>query len=184
MKSVGLCPRRFKSCHCRNLSVAQLVERQTVEVNSDLLVAGSIPVAEKKLISFFCQLKCKKVDKKMVCLFTTAINATAEKNLTDEYWEDHTPFNWLIYDLAGFVYSKSSETKPAPHIPTDKNTLWGVWFTKVLTTLKKEFYDADEERTIRVLENCPAEDVAIMIFETLEIPMIIEYIATCPHGAG
>ena len=65
LKSVGLCPRRFKSCHCRNLSVAQLVERQTVEVNSDLLVAGSIPVAEKKLNSFFCQLKCKKVDKKI-----------------------------------------------------------------------------------------------------------------------
>ena len=46
LKSVVLCTRRFKSCHFRNLSVAQLVERQTVEVNSYLLVAGSIPVAE------------------------------------------------------------------------------------------------------------------------------------------
>ena len=120
----------------------------------------------------------------MVCLFTTAINASAEKNVTSDYWEDHAPFNWLIYDLAGFVYSKSSETKPAPHIPTDKNTLWGVWFTKVLKTLKKEFYDADEERTIRALENCPTEEVALMIFETFEVREIVEYIATCPHGAG
>ena len=46
LKSVGLCPRRFKSCHCRNLSVAQLVERQTVEVNSYLLVICSNQVAE------------------------------------------------------------------------------------------------------------------------------------------
>ena len=85
LKSVGLCPRRFKSCHCRNLSVAQLVEQRTVVP----LVTGSNPVAEnsasvrvvkelplggnvekrassnlvlhiEKLISFFCQLKCKK----------------------------------------------------------------------------------------------------------------------------
>ena len=48
LKSVGHSPRRFKSCYCRRLSVAQLVERQTVEVKkSNLLVAGSIPVAEK-----------------------------------------------------------------------------------------------------------------------------------------
>ena len=33
LKSVGHCPRRFKSCNCRKLSIAQLVERQTVEVN-------------------------------------------------------------------------------------------------------------------------------------------------------
>ena len=150
----------------------------------EILASSNLVLHIEKLISFFCQLKCKKVDKKMVCLFTSAINASAEKNLTSEYWHDHAPFNWLIYDLAAFVYSKSSETKPAPHIPTDKNTLWGVWFTKVLTTLKKEFYDADEERTIRALENCPVEEVAIMIFETLEIPMIIEYISSCPHGAG
>ena len=120
----------------------------------------------------------------MVCLFGIALQATTEKNVTSKFWNDFTSWNWLVHDLTNFIYSKSSETKPAPHIPTDKNTLWGVWFTKVLTTLKKEFYDADEERTIRALENCPAEEVAIMIFETLEIPMIIEYISSCPHGAG
>ena len=32
LKSVGHCPRRFKSCNCRKLSIAQLVERQTVDV--------------------------------------------------------------------------------------------------------------------------------------------------------
>ena len=57
LKSAGRSPRRFKSCRCRKLSVAQLVERQTVEVNCHLLVAGSIPAAEKFLkeirIAFF-----------------------------------------------------------------------------------------------------------------------------------
>ena len=42
LKSNVLCTRRFKSCHCRNLSVAQLVEQRTVVP----LVTGSSPVAE------------------------------------------------------------------------------------------------------------------------------------------
>ena len=52
LKSVGLCPRRFKSCRCRFLKdfnqaeVAQLGERQT----EDLKVVGSIPARETKII--------------------------------------------------------------------------------------------------------------------------------------
>ena len=60
LKSVGLCPRRFKSCRCRFLKdfnqaeVAQLGERQT----EDLKVAGSIP-AVGILILFYFFSKCK-----------------------------------------------------------------------------------------------------------------------------
>ena len=42
LKSTVLCTHRFKSCHCRNLSIAQLVEQRTVVP----LVTGSNPVAE------------------------------------------------------------------------------------------------------------------------------------------
>ena len=120
----------------------------------------------------------------MVCLFGVALNATTEKNVTSEYWGDYYSWNWLVFDIADFIYSKSSETGTAPHIPTSNDTIWGIWFNKVLSVLKKEFYDADEKSTIRVLENCPAEEVAIMIFETLEVHEIMEYISTCPRGAG
>ena len=120
----------------------------------------------------------------MVCLFGIALQATTEKNVTSKFWNDFTSWNWLVHDLTDFIYSKSSETKPAPHIPESNDTVWGIWFNKVLSALKKEFYDANKNSTIRVLENCPAEEVAIMIFETLEVHEIMEYLSTCPRGAA
>ena len=124
------------------------------------------------------------VDKKMVCLFGIALQATTEKNVTSKFWNDFTSWNWLVHDLTNFIYSKSSETKPAPHIPESNDTVWGIWFNKVLSALKKEFYDANEILTFRVLENCPTEEVALMIFNTIEIRVIMEFLTTCLLGAG
>jgi hypothetical protein len=124
------------------------------------------------------------VKKRMVCLYGLALQGSTEKNVTSEYWNEHAPWNWLVNDLTYFVYKKSG-LAGCPYIPISNETDWGEWFYKVSETLKREFYDAHKPELIfRILENCPTEEVAIMIFETLEIETIKEFLLTCPHGAG
>ena len=120
----------------------------------------------------------------MVCLYAAAINGVTKKNINEEFWEDDAPWNWLIHDLGLFIYKKSGFVDNIPSIPVDSSTAWGRWFSKVLFTLKKEFYDANEILTFRVLENCPTEEVALMIFNTIEIRVIMEFLTTCLLGAG
>jgi len=120
----------------------------------------------------------------MVCFFSVATNAAISKFQCDLHWDDHTPWNWLIFDLAQFIFHHSSEYIKGrePHIPYDDTSDWGIWFNSVVQELKKEFHDANPERCIKVLENCPAEEVAIMIFCTIDINTVREWIKTC--GAG
>ena len=120
----------------------------------------------------------------MVCLYGLALQGTTEKNVTSEYWEQHPAWNWLVNDLTYFVYKKSG-LKGEPYIPISNETEWASWFYKVSETLKGEFHDANKPALVlRVLENCPTEEVAIMIFETIEIKTIKEFLLTCPRGAG
>ena len=77
---------------------------------------GALPPAPKIETKLLVNLFLK-VEQKMVCLFGIALQASAEKNVTSKFWNDFTLWNWLVHDLAVFMYSKSSEIKPAPHIP-------------------------------------------------------------------
>ena len=121
----------------------------------------------------------------MVCLYGIATKAVTRKCQYDLHWEDHTAWNWLIFDITQFIFQNSSEytEDAAVHIPTDDTSDWARWFDSVIQELKKEFYDANPKRCISVLENCPAEEVAIMIFCTIDIDTVYEWMTTCP-GLG
>ncbi len=117
----------------------------------------------------------------MVCLYGLTIEAVQK---TEDFMTDVNGFydwNWLVHLLTRFIFQQSVEYTvykyEEPHIPIKlgftKNevSIWNVWFTKVFKSLKKEFFDADKKRTLSVLCNCPAEEVAIIIYDSTPLNM-------------
>ena len=120
----------------------------------------------------------------MVCLFGTAINATTVKNNDNDDFDKYTDWSWLIYDIADFIYQKSPEYDTQdgekynhPVIPYSNSSIWGNWFNNVIDELKTEFNDVNPSLCLRVLENCPTEEVAMLIFNTIEITVVTEFIS-------
>ena len=72
--------------------------------------------------------------------------------------------------------SPESEVQWYPFIPYVGTTIWSKWFAKVQQALAVEFYDATPERVFKCLKNCPADRVADIIFDTIEIKIVKEYI--------
>jgi hypothetical protein len=122
----------------------------------------------------------------MVCFYSLAIEAAIRKFHDDFYYTKSPVWNWLIYDISKFIFENSSEykTSSTPNIPNNNNSDWGIWFNSVIEELTTEFNDATPELCLRILNNCPhgdhGEEVAIMIFCTINTDTVYEWIKTCP----
>jgi len=107
--------------------------------------------------------------------------------VSEEEWNQYYNFNWFINDISKFIYQTSEDYKKSnvPTVPQlNSDTIWGKWFNSVIDALKEEFYDANRLMAFRCLENCPHEDVAIIIFGTIKFECIQEYLMwLSPQGA-
>ena len=119
----------------------------------------------------------------MVCIYTTALQFSKARNEHDPAWLNFPEWNWLIHDLTDYIHFHSGaynkDYYPSPHIPLkDDTSEWAIWFKAVSDALvnEGEFYDTNDNLTMRALENCPSEEVALIIFETIYINIIKNYI--------
>ena len=124
----------------------------------------------------------------MGCLYGHALDAVVVKNNDNDMFDEYTDWNWLIHDFTDFMYQKSPECAydgtiyTYPVVPLTSHSIWGMWFNSVIAELRTEFNDVNPELCLRVLENCPAEEVAMMIFKTIELKIVIEFISKYIHN--
>jgi len=100
-----------------------------------------------------------------------------EGNAEDEF-KDSEDWNLLVFDITLWIFRKSleSEIQRFPFIPAEgSTTIWGEWFWRVVSALGGEFNDVTPSLVYRCLKNCPHEDVAMIVFDTIDMDDIKGY---------
>jgi len=112
----------------------------------------------------------------MVCLYGTTLDLV-EKKLTVNEKKEYPVWSWLIFRLTDYIYHLDPKRAgTAPRIPAPKeDTIYSQWFNKVIIKMKKTFNDAAPKIVFRCLENTPAEEVAIIVFEATESNLLNEF---------
>ena len=116
----------------------------------------------------------------MGCLYGIVKNFVQKKyeDNDDDEFKDCPDWNLLVFDMTLWIFQRSPESqiKSYPFIPNDGATVWGAWFGKVLGAVGGEFYDATPNMVYNCLKNCPHEDVAQIVFDTIGLNDIKEYL--------
>ena len=109
----------------------------------------------------------------MVCLHGLTMKLLNE-SLTQEEMEDYPAWSWLIYRLTEYIHQLDPRSAGVhPTIPlSNDNTHYARWFSQVQIKLGETFNDATETRTFKCLENCPAEEVALLIYDATEATLL------------
>jgi len=112
----------------------------------------------------------------MVCLYGTILDLV-EKKLTVSEKKEYPAWSWLVFRLTDYIYHLDPQRAgTAPRIPSLKEgTIYAQWFRKLIIKIKKTFNDATPERVFRCLENTPAEEVALIVFEATESKLLNEF---------
>ena len=121
----------------------------------------------------------------MGCLYGLVKNFVHKKyeDNEDDEFKDCPDWNLLVFDMSLWMFRKSPESQFQlyPFLPNDGSTVWGAWFGKVVAALGGEFYDATPNLVYNCLKNCPHEDIAQIVFDTIELNDIKEYLG---EGGG
>ena len=112
----------------------------------------------------------------MVCLYGTTLDLV-EKKLTVEEKKEYPVWSWLVFRLTAYIYHLDPQRAgTAPRIPDPKeDTIYSQWFHKLIIKLKKTFDDATPKIVFRCLENTPAEEIALIVFEATESKLLNEF---------
>ena len=112
----------------------------------------------------------------MVCLYGTTLDLV-EKKLTVNEKKEYPVWSWFVFQLTDYIYHLDPQRAgTAPRIPSAKeDTIYSQWFRKLIIKLKKTFNDATHKIVFRCLENTPAEEVAIIVFEATESKLLNEF---------
>ena len=114
----------------------------------------------------------------MGCLYGQMMNFVRGKYKDDDDFQDCADWNLLVFDIAFWMFRRSPESQIQwyPFIPDDGETVWGAWFGKVVDALSREFNAATRGLVYSCLKDCPHEDVAMIVFDTIEFNDIKEYL--------
>ena len=109
----------------------------------------------------------------MVCFYGTTLDLL-EKGLSSNEKKEYPAWSWLIFRLTDYIYHLDPERGgTAPRIPAPlEETVYSDWFAKVTNQLTKTFDDAAPKIVFRCLENTPAEEVALIVFEATDINIL------------
>ena len=112
----------------------------------------------------------------MVCFYGKTLDLV-EKTLTTNEKKEYPAWSWLVFLLTDYIYHLDPERSgTAPRIPAPKeDTIYAQWFGKVTNQLSKTFDDAAPKIVFRCLENTPAEEIALIVFETTESKLLNEF---------
>lgn len=102
-----------------------------------------------------------------------------EKYINDDEFKDSADWNLLVMEMAMWVFQRSPEINIQcyPFIPYEgASTPWGRWFWRVVGAMEGEFDDVTPSKVYKCLKNCPHEDVALIVFDTIELDDIKGYL--------
>ena len=108
----------------------------------------------------------------MVCLYGITLDLV-EENLTDNEKKEYPTWSWLTFRLTEYIYNLDPQSSGEPIAPAEhENTIYAKWFHNVVTHLKKTFNDATPVIVLRCLNNTPAEEVSLLVFESTDMKLI------------
>ena len=115
----------------------------------------------------------------MGCLYGAMMDFVREKYTNDDEFKDSADWNLLVMEMALWIFRRSPEFQIQyhPYIPDEGgSTPWSVWFWRVFDAMGDEFHDATPSSVYKCLKNCPHEDVAMIVFDTIELNVIKSYL--------
>lgn len=116
----------------------------------------------------------------MGCLYGPILNFVRNKYKNDDEFKDCADWNLFVMEMSLWIFQRSPEfqIRYHPYIPDEGGTTpWSVWFWRVVDAMQKEFDDATPSLVYRSLKNCPHEDVAMIVFDTIDMDDIKLYLA-------
>jgi len=100
----------------------------------------------------------------MVCFYGPTLTRLDE-SLTDHQRNQYPLWNWLAYNLSKYIGSGR-----IPYIPRDNDdSRYAHWFKHVVDTLGETYGDTTPERVFKCIFCCPAEEVAILIYDATSL---------------
>ena len=120
-------------------------------------------------------------DTKMGCLYGQMMNFVRSKYRDNDEFKDSADWNLLVMEMALWIFQRSPEfqIRYHPYIPDEGGTTpWSVWFWRGFDAMCDEFNDATPSLVYGSLKNCPHEDVARIVFDTIDIDDIKLYLGS------
>jgi len=117
----------------------------------------------------------------MVSLYGKTLDLIYQRYSSDPDYIYYANWNWLINSLTKFIYNKvyaDLNSSNNPNIPDiNDDNVWSKWYFCIMASLKKEFYDVTNKHLLlRCLENVPTEEVAILIYESTSVELLLEFV--------